>query len=163
MGYAPQCVLCCFPDPPRPIPYLFFCLGGGGFLSVSTVTSLQVSGMQSASALRKCGFSATALASLPQSTSVLVSVDFSEPTHPGCLGLLCSRLKPSGELQAGGGAWNKAPAEDKAQDRNMETRKEFQRNNCCKKPEEATGTARAGISLPDCKAVIAHRRELERQ
>lgn len=45
----------------------------------------------------------------------------------------------------------------------MGTVNEFQRNNCCKKPEEAAGKARAAISLPECKAEIAHRRGLERQ
>lgn len=110
-GCAPRasgCVLgvpCCFPDP-SPSLYLFICWGGGGFFwSVSIVTSLHTSRTQSAFVLTKCGFFATTPASPPQSVSVPVSMDFSEPTPVGCLGLLCSRLKPHpGKLQADGGA-----------------------------------------------------------
>lgn len=62
--YMPD-VPCCFPDTHTPIPYLSFCLSGGGFLSVTVVTSLQASGLHSAFALIKCGFSVTTPASPP--------------------------------------------------------------------------------------------------
>lgn len=53
--------------------------------------------------------------------------------------------------------------EDKAGDGKMGTTNEFQRNNSSKKPEEATGKARAAISLPNCEAVIVHGRGLGRR
>lgn len=53
--------------------------------------------------------------------------------------------------------------EDKAGDGKVGTMNGFQRNNSCKKPEEATGKARAAISLPDYKALIALGRGLERR
>ena len=158
MGCAPRfvCRMCpaASQTPPSPIPYLSFCLGGGRFLSVSVVNFLTSFWNAECLCVNKMW---------------VLGYDSSKPS-PVCLctcaehGLLrahsCWMLRSAvfqaeaphphpRKLQAdGGGLGIKPQQEDKARGRKVETRKEFQGNNCCEKPKEATGEARASMSLP---------------
>lgn len=133
-----------------PIPCLSFCLGGGVFPFVCEHSHFLTS-FRNAECFRVYGnvvsqlrlqqalpslrlYLCRAWASQSHSCWMLMSAVFqAEPPHP------------PGSYRQMEGLGLKPGQEDKARDGKVGTTNEFQRNNSCKKPEEATGKARAAI------------------
>lgn len=142
-------VSCYFPDTPPSRVFPFAWVVVSSLLSVSIVTSLQASGMRSAFEFTEMWFLSYD-SSKPSPVCVCTCAEHGRlrATHVGCLCLLCSRLNPPhppGSYRQMEGLGLKPGQEDKARDGKVGTTNEFQRNNSCKKPEEATGKARAAI------------------